>query len=327
MKKINVLYQVILFVCGICLFLFFPLVQGDRSTGAELLEDRGNYWDMLTSSFKIGLVLFNYASTVLLAGCILLKKKVGAILRLIGLAMPLWMVCIWFDSDMSVSVFFSFVLLSAAVVWAAIGVWRAFAQGEKKSAEKDRFGWVAVRRARVVGWLDRMNPALVRAFVGLVGIALYFFVALMLIFSISHGNPLKMAAHVVAGLFGLALAAVVFVILRRAVKWTGARNIALPFYLYLISYALLVPSFVFPGSTSDCFGMAWVAVVLCSAVVAVFRLCLSKKSSKKTKRAGAVFAVGSLTLIGVFVAVPVAFGMLMPELTAHTDSNAWPSAR
>lgn len=161
MKKINVLYQVILFVCGICLFLFFPLVQGDRSTGAELLEDRGNYWDMLTSSFKIGLVLFNYASTVLLAGCILLKKKVGAILRLIGLAMPLWMVCIWFDSDMSVSVFFSFVLLSAAVVWAAIGVWRAFAQGEKKSAEKDRFGWVAVRRARVVGWLDRMNPALV----------------------------------------------------------------------------------------------------------------------------------------------------------------------
>ena len=157
----------------------------------------------------------------------------------------------------------------------------AFAQGEKKSAEKDRFGWVAVRRARVVGWLDRMNPALVRAFVGLVGIALYFFVALMSIFSISHGNPLKMAAHVVAGLFGLALAAVVFVILRRAVKWTGARNIALPFYLYLISYALLVPSFVFPGSTSDCFGMAWVAVVLCSAVVAVFRLCLSKKSSKK----------------------------------------------
>lgn len=141
MKKINVLYQVILFVCGICLFLFFPLVQGDRSTGAELLEDWGNYWDMLTSSFKIGLVLFNYASTVLLAGCILLKKKVGAILRLIGLAMPLWMVCIWFDSDMSVSVFFSFVLLSAAVVWAAIGVWRAFAQGEKKSAEKDRFGW------------------------------------------------------------------------------------------------------------------------------------------------------------------------------------------
>lgn len=172
-----------------------------------------------------------------------------------------------------------------------------------------------------------MNPALVRAFVGLVGIALYFFVALMSIFSISHGNPLKMAAHVVAGLFGLALAAVVFVILRRAVKWTGVRNIALPFYLYLISYALLVPSFVFPGSTSDCFGMAWVAVVLCSAVVAVFRLCLSKKSSKKTKRAGAVFAVGSLTLIGVFVAVPVAFGMLMPELTAHTDSNAWPSAR
>ena len=84
------------------------------------------------------------------------------------------------------------------VVWAAIGVWRAFAQGEKKSAEKDRFGWVAVRRARVVGWLDRMNPALVRAFVGLVGIALYFFVALMSIFSISHGNPLKMAAHVVA---------------------------------------------------------------------------------------------------------------------------------
>ena len=136
-----------------------------------------------------------------------------------------------------------------------------------------------------------------------------------------------MAAHVVAGLFGLALAAVVFVILRRAVKWTGARNIALPFYLYLISYALLVPSFVFPGSTSDCFGMAWAAVVLCSAVVAVFRLCLSKKSSKKTKRAGAVFAVGSLTLIGVFVAVPVAFGMLMPELTAHTDSNAWPSAQ
>ena len=64
MKKINVLYQVILFVCGICLFLFFPLVQGDRSTGAELLEDRGNYWDMLTSSFKIGLVLFNYASTI-----------------------------------------------------------------------------------------------------------------------------------------------------------------------------------------------------------------------------------------------------------------------
>mgnify|MGYP000017830456 FL=1 len=305
MKKNNVLYQTGLFVCGLCLFLIFPVHARYRdSSGWSLIDSRCGYWEQLSTDFKIGVILLAAAVALTFVGVLLEGKKSGPVLRTLAMLLPQWMVIDtvdWAGRYPSWSLCLAGIVLAAGAVWGIADLYNLY-----------QFRKLATRSGRCARWFGRMHPALVRLFWGLTGLALYVYL-FILAPAFFYGSTKDIIYQGGAWLGFALVLLIVFVFLPPVGKLPGTARLMKPLGLYLSAPL----SFFLTYSLNDDFWtIVSCACSLAAAVAAFYALCRGPEAAR-TKKAGIVYTVGALTFVGIFLAAPIAFAMLMPELTAH----------
>lgn len=314
----SILFPLLLFAAGYVLFLCFDVAY--HTTGWDYVNDRCGYWEHLVVSFKFEVVFFVGAVPVMVAGVLSGAGKTGAVLlRSLAGLMALWLVVetlYWgwkaLGQNVIPSVTLSALALLASVVWSLSDWWQRDLKPLAKGAPFPPTGvtafWVFVAMA-------------VFAVVGLVWLEPKYG-----IYCSPKDTPQAVCsvlsfAFSIAGLWLLkSLAGRV----RPEVKrWLQ------PFALYLLAYLG-----VFVALRTNDHGFLWyasfnadftdylpLALLFGTAIFAYLYFCRDKHLPSHVKWSGGLLIVGSLSVVGAILVVPIAFALLLPEFIQPDGGN------
>lgn len=320
----SILFPLLLFAAGYVLFLCFDVAY--HTTGWDYVNDRCGYWEHLVVSFKFEVVFFVGAVPVMVAGVLSGAGKTGAVLlqSLAGL-MALWLVAdtlYWradmlhwrFDrfENMPMSVVLSALALLASVVWTLAGWWRTYLRPLAKGAP--------------------FPPAGVMAFWIFVVMSVFAVVGLVWLEPASgiYRNP-KDIPQAVCGVVSFACSVAGLWLLKslagrvrpQVKRWFQ------PFAMYLVAYLG-----VFVALWTNDHGFLWYAsfradftdylplgLLFGTAIFAYLYFCRDKHLPSHVKWSGGLLIVGSLSVVGAILVVPIAFALLLPEFIQPDGRN------
>lgn len=320
----SLLFPLLLFVTGYVLFLCFDVAY--NATGFDLIKDRCGYWESLVGSFKFAVVLFAAAIPIMWSSFLTKKGKTGAVLlqSLAGL-MALWLVAdtlYWradmlhwrFDrfENMPMSMVLSALALLASVVWTLAGWWRMYLRPLAKGAP--------------------FPPAGVMAFWIFVVMSVFAVVGLVWLEPASgiYRNP-KDIPQAVCGVVSFACSVAGLWLLKSLAGRVRpeVKRWFQPFAMYLVAYLG-----VFVVLRTNDHGFLWYAsfgadftdylplgLLFGTAIFAYLYFCRDKHLPSHVKWSGGLLIVGSLSVVGAILVVPIAFALLLPEFIQPDGRN------